>query len=152
MPESSDIDAALCALLWNDAQLRALMPDGVFMDVAGLSATTGKNSTRFVVLTVFEQFDRPVFGGRGYEDALYLVQAVALVQSPGSAVATGDVKAAAARIQALLEDKSFGVTGYTWMTSHREKRHRTEEVDDGDPTIRWKHRGGFYRVQMSAAF
>jgi hypothetical protein len=42
-----------------------------------------------------------------------------------------------------------GVTGYTWMTTHRENRIRQTEVDEVDPTLRWQHRGGQYRVQMS---
>jgi hypothetical protein len=150
MADGSDIDAALCALLWNDAQLRALMPDGVHMDSAGLSPTTGKNPTRFVLVSVFEAFDVGVFGKRGFEDALYLIQAVALVQAPESGTPTGDVKAAAARIEALLEDQPLTVAGYTWMTTHRERRHRTQEVDSADATIKWNHRGGFYRVQMTA--
>jgi hypothetical protein len=41
------------------------------------------------------------------------------------------------------------VTGYTWMTLHRESRIRVTEVDEADSSIRWYRRGGNYRCQMS---
>ena len=139
-PDSSDIDAALVAVLYADSLLRQLMPDGVWMDEAppGL--------TRFVLVSLIDERDVPVFGGRAFEDALYAVKAVALGTASGIVV-----KAAASRIDALLEDQSFDVAGYTWMTTHRETRVRAKEVDDLDPSIRWFHRGGHYRVQVARA-
>lgn len=144
-PDSSDIDEALSRTLRDDATLAALMPDGVYFDVAG------PNAERFVLISLADEVDMPIFGGNGYESALYLVKAVAL-ESTG-----GNVKAAAARIQDLLEDQPInllagspaGVPGYTWMTCHRESRVRQTEVDEQDPNIRWNHRGGRYRVDMS---
>jgi hypothetical protein len=41
------------------------------------------------------------------------------------------------------------VTGYTYMTMHREKPERRTEVDDLDASIKWNRRGGQYRVQMA---
>lgn len=142
MADSSEIDAALVNKLLNDAQLRALMPDGVFFDLAGPSIATGKNSTRFVLVSLVDENDRAVFQRRGFEDALYLIRAVALQGA-------GDVKTAAARIDTLLEDQPLTVAGYTWMTTHRESRVRTMEEDSVDISIKWAHRGGMYRVQMS---
>ena len=144
MPDSSAIDQALIDKLLNDATLRALMPDGVFFEEAGASMVGGGNPTQFVIVSLVDAVDEPMFGGRAYEDVLYLVKAVEL-----SSVATKNIKAAAARIDVLLEDQPLTVAGYTWMTCHRESRIRLTEVDDQDTTIRWFRRGGHYRVEMS---
>jgi hypothetical protein len=74
---------------------------------------------------------------------LYLVKAVGLA-STGA-----DVKAAAARIEAVLEDVPLTIPGYVHMVTCREARIRYTEVDAVDDTIRWQHRGGHYRVQAS---
>lgn len=140
MADSSDIDAALIAVLQNDATLKAAMPDGVFFGLAGLSIATGKNSTRFVLVSIAENVDRAVFGGRAIESVLYLVKAVSL---------SGDSKGAAARIDQLVEDQPLTVAGYTWMSSAREQRVREMERDDVDASIVWTHRGGLYRIEMS---
>ena len=95
MVDSSDIDAAVIAVLQNDATLRAAMPDGVFFGLAGPSFATGNNATKFVLVSVLENLDRAVFGGRAIESVLYLVQAVSL---------SGDSKGAAKRIDELLEN------------------------------------------------
>jgi hypothetical protein len=137
MPDSSAVDAALNAVLLGDATLMAILTDGVYFDEAA------QGSTKFAIVSLLAHSDEAIFGGRKIEDALYLVKAVVL-NSSGA-----DVKTAAARIDALLEDQPLTVTGYTWMTTHREERVRTMEVDDIDPSIRWQHRGGHYRVTMS---
>jgi hypothetical protein len=142
--DSSDIDAALIAVLQNDATLRAAMPDGVFFGLAGLSVATGKNATRFVLVSIAENHDAAVFGGRAFESVLYLVQAVSINGSPPP-----DSKGAAARIDQLIEDVPITVAGYTWMSSAREQRVRELERDDVDASIVWTHRGGLYRVEMS---
>lgn len=139
MPDSSAVDAAIVSALLNDTTLMALMTDGVFWDQAKPGAE------KFVIVSLVDEADEGKFGGRAYEDALYLVKAVAL----GSSGA--DVKTAAARIDTLLEDKSLTASGYAWMTAHREARVRYTEVDDVDPSIKWQHRGGRYRVQMSVS-
>lgn len=137
MSDSSLIDAALLAVLANDVTLQTLLPHGVYFDEAKQSAT------HFIIVSLVTQSDEAVFGGRAIEDALYLVKAVTLGPS-------GDtVKTAAARIDALLEEQSLTVAGYTWMATFREDRVRYTEVDDTDPSIRYQHRGGHYRVQMS---
>lgn len=144
MPDSSDIDGALVAKLLADATLMALTPDGVFVDEAGKSLVTGGNAKAFVIVSLVDEADAPVFGQRGFEDALYLVKVVEL-----STVTPSHVKAAAARIDALLEDGTLTVTGYTHMVMNREARIRLTEVDEVDASIRWYHRGGHYRVQQS---
>jgi hypothetical protein len=147
MPDSSDIDSALVAKLQADVALTTLMPDGVFMDEAGKSIVTGGNSTRFVIVSLVDERDEDVFGGTAFEDALYLVKAVELKPPTGS----GNIKAAAARIQVVLHDQVLTVAGYTPMAMHRESRIRLLEVDDVDATIRWMHRGGHYRVQQAVS-
>jgi hypothetical protein len=139
MPDSSAIDNALVAKLGADVTLMALMPNLVYMDEAP------KNATRFVIVSLVDEVDEPRFGGCAYEDALYLVKAVELKP----AVGTGNVQAAAARIQVLLNDQVLTVAGYSHMVMHRESRIRTTEVDDVDASIRWFHRGGHYRVQQA---
>jgi phosphopantothenate synthetase len=104
------------------------------------------NSTRFVIVSLVDEADEAQFGGRAFEDALYLVEARILSTTTNANAA---VKAAAARIDALLEDQTLSVTGYVWSTMHRESRVRLTEVDDADSAIRWFRRGGNYRVQMS---
>lgn len=136
-PDSSAIDAAVIALLQADATLSALVPDGVWMDEAA------EGSKRFVVVALLDEVDVGQFGGRAYEDTLYVVKAVML------STAGGNIRQAAARIDELLEDQPLTVSGYGWMTMHRENRVRLTEVDDVNAAIRWHHRGGHYRVQMA---
>lgn len=138
MADSSDIDAALVVKLGSDAALLALCPNGVYFDEAPPGAT------RFVIVSLADEQDEDVEGGTAYEDGLYQVEARML-----STISGANIKAAAARIQALLHDQSLTVSGYTYMTCHRESRIRLTEVDDQDNSIRWFRRGGNYRVQMS---
>lgn len=140
MPDSQDIDTAVLTKLSSDGTLLGLMPNGVYFDEAP------PGSQRFVIVSLVDEADAAVFGGRKFEDAHYLIKAVALSTA---ASAAANVKAAAARIDALLEDATLTVSGYTTFEVSRESRIRITEVDDVDPTIRWYHRGGQYRVQMT---
>lgn len=150
-PDSSLIDAALVALLLADTGspdgLMQLLPDGVFVDEAPPGAK------RFVIVSLLDEADEATFDGRAIEDALYLVKAVAKSDA-GVNMAT-----AAARLDFLLEDARLTagspgaeLEGYTCMSVNREARLRITEVDDLDPAIRWHHRGGHYRVQMSVNY
>jgi hypothetical protein len=139
MPDSSLIDNALVAKLGADVTLLSYCTNGVYWDEAP------PNATKFVIVSLIEEADEAEFGGRAYEDALYLVKAVAI------STAGANVQAAAARIDALLEDQTLTVSGYTHMVMHRESRVRITEVDDQDASIRWFHRGGHYRVQQALA-
>ena len=136
--DSSDIDNALIAKLGADATLPALVPNGVYWGEAPPS------STRFVVVSLADEEDVPMFGGRAFEDGLYLVKAVML------STAGGDIKAAAARIDALLDQQPLTVSGYSVTSVRRESRERQTEVDAVDASLRWFHRGGLYRVVASA--
>jgi len=144
MPDSSDIDAALVGTLAADAALGQLCPNGVYVDEAP------PGSTRFVIVSLVDEDDVGMFGGRAFEDALVQIEARML-----STVAGANPKAAAARIDALLDPQpplppaTLTVEGYAGMALHRESRIRTTEVDDADPSIRWYRRGGRYRVVMS---
>jgi hypothetical protein len=148
MPDSSDIDNALVAVLGSDAALLALCPNGVYMNEAP------PGSTRFVVITVIDALDVGQFGTaatttprratRAIEDVLYMVEARMLNMPAG-----GDIKGAARRIDELIEDVPLVVPGYGWMASFRENRERDIEVDSVDVTVRWLRRGGRYRVQMA---
>jgi hypothetical protein len=137
--DSSEIDNALTALLLADSTLMGMMPDGVYYDEANANA----NAQRFVLISVFSEHD--VAPGRTFEDHLYFIRAVAL------STTGGDVKGAAHRIDELLEDThALVVPGYTLAKLHREERFRHTEVDSVNPDIRWLHRGGYYRLQMTS--
>ncbi len=137
MADSSLIDNALVAKLGADTTLLAICTNGVYWDEAP------PGSTKFVIVSLVDEIDEPVFGGRAYEDALYLVKAVSL------STAGANMQAAAARIETLLNDQTLTVSGYTHMVMHRESRVRLTEVDEVDASIRWFHRGGHYRVQQA---
>jgi hypothetical protein len=137
--DSSDVDAALSAKLLGDATLMALMPDGVYFDVAS------KNATRFVLLSLLTHEDNYQFGGEAWEVFTYLVKAVALNTSGG------DVKTAAQRIHTLLQDGTLSATGYGLMRMQRTERLRITEVDEANNDIRWQHRGGHYEVWVAAS-
>ena len=137
-PDSSNVDSAIINLLLNDSQLKTMMPDGVFYDEANPGAQ------RFVIVSMVEEFDLATFAKRGVEEAVYLVKAVALSTSGG------DVRGAAARIDALLEDtRQLNAAGFTIVDCHRVERMRITEVDAVNADLRWQHRGGRYRVQAA---
>jgi len=137
MVDSSAIGNALVAKLGGDATLLALCPNGIYFDEAPPGAT------RFVIVSLVFAQDEGVFGGRAFEDHLYLVEARMLSTSGG------DSKAAAARIDALLEGGVLTIDGYDLMTMHRDEFARGTEVDAIDPSLRWTRRGGRYQVQAS---
>jgi hypothetical protein len=138
MADSSDIDNALVAKLGADATLLALVPNGIYIDEAPPGAT------RFVIVSLVDEADVGRFGSRSHEDALYLVEARML-----STVAGANIKAAAARIDVLLEQGTLTVSGYSLMALFRESRIRLTEVDAADPVLRWYRRGGNYRLVVS---
>ena len=139
--DTSAVDAALVALLAADPEFAALVPDGVYVDEAP------PNSKRFAIVSrVPGPGDIATFGaGRAIEDYEFLIKVVMLSS------ANGDIRAAAARIDQLLEDQPLTIAGYEWMTSYRTEFLRMTEKDAIDPAIRWLHRGGRYRVQLAIA-
>jgi hypothetical protein len=135
MADSSAILNALIAKLGSDTALLALMPNGVHEDVApALSA-------RFVIVSQILSVDKSVFQRRAWEDALYLVEA--------RTRNNGDVRAAAARIDVLLDGGTLTVSGFGLMKLQREEFVRGTEADEVDSSILWIRRGGRYRVQMA---
>jgi hypothetical protein len=137
MADSSQVDAAVIGRLLGDATLSSLMSDGVYWDVAA------HGKTRFVIVSQVDHSDEPMLQGTAYERFLYLVKAVELSTSGAN------ISAASARIQTLLHDATFAVTGYGLMVSRRVERVRYTEVDEVDRDIRWQHRGGQYEVMVS---
>jgi len=135
--DPAEVDAAIVTHLANDATLAGLLPDGVYMDIA----PSGK--TQFVIVSLVIHEDNYMLGGEAFEKALYLVKAVD--KSTSGSIA----KAAAARIQTLLQDVPLTITGYTHMLTQREERVRYTEVDESEPDTRWQHRGGRYAVFVS---
>jgi hypothetical protein len=136
-PDSSAIANALIAKLGADTELLAHVPDNVHEDMGP------EGAKRFVVVSQILATDQAVMNqGRVIEDALFLIEARVLKGSgPTTACA-----AAAARIEALLEDGTMDVPGYRVTQMFREEFVRGTEVDERDRTIVWKRRGGRYRV------
>lgn len=139
MPDSGLVDNALVDKLNADATLIALLP-GKFHFEEG-----PPGATRFGIVSLVDHVDVPAFQGRTFEESVYLVKAVAL----STAATEGNMRAAAARIDTLLEGNPLTATGYTTMNVRRTARIRLTEVDEADPSIRWYHRGGQYEVVMS---
>jgi hypothetical protein len=137
MADTSDIANALIAKLGSDTALLALCPNGVYRDQAPPGAT------RFVIVSLMAGEDIGVFGRRAIEAGVYLVEARML------STAGGNIKAAAARIDVLLEDQPLTVAGFAWSTMHREEPIGFTDVDAGDASLRWFRRGGRYRLEMS---
>jgi hypothetical protein len=145
--DSSGILNAVIAKLGADTTLLGLMPNGVYEDEAP------PGSKRFVIVSQIVAVDVDVFGQRAIEDMRFFAEARALI-APG--VPLGNVAAAAARIDELLDPQppadpaTIDVAGYGCMRILREEFLRPPtEVDERDATIRWRRRGGQYRVWMS---
>lgn len=140
--DTSAVESALVAVLAGDPTFAALVPHGVYVDEAP------PNSTRFAIVSRVPGSlgDAAIFGvGRAFEDYVFLIKAVMLSS------ANGDIRAAAERIDQLLEDQPLTIEGYEWMTTYRVEHVRATEKDAIDPAMRWHHRGGRYRVQLSLA-
>ncbi len=138
-PDGALIDQAILDRLWGDATMRSLCPDGVWFD------TSDEKAKRFIVVSLIDHNDVPVFDGKGWENSLYLVKAVMLNSAGGSP------KEAAARIDALLNDWNSAVTDFGHLSTARERRLRYTEKDSENTAIRWLHRGGHYRAHASVA-
>jgi len=150
MPDSSAIDQALIDYLLADGLLRTLLPDGVFWSEAGPSLVHGGASTRFVIVSLSDAVDVPMFGGRAFEDVLYAVKTVELLTATGR-----NSRAAAARLDQLLDPQppdprpTLAIDGYGVMVLRRRTRMRYTEVDEVDASIRWQHRGGTYQLMAA---
>lgn len=144
MPDSSDIENALVAALSRDPTLLSLMPNGVYFGLAP------EQSTQYVLVSLVDAHDEPMFGGRAFEQYVYAVRAVEV-----STVGTRNVKAASARIDAILDPPppapplSLTIPGYALKLSRRQERIRFDEIDEVDRSIRWSHRGAQYSVWVA---
>jgi hypothetical protein len=131
------VTLALLQLLQQDAALQALLPDGAWF------AEAPPGSTRFAILALVSAADVPMFGGPAYKDAVYLVEARALMTTGA------DVENAYARIATLLTDTELAIPGYGAMLVQFEEELETVEVDDIDPSIRWNRCGGHLHVMVA---
>lgn len=134
----SAIDAAIYNALAGDTALRALMPDGVFWDIA-------PGADHFVLIARSEGEHMDALANEdGWDRITYTVQAV---DQSGSVVASND---AAYRIHELLhhglQDVEAG--NYTVMHIARVLPIRYMEVDPQNTAARWQHHGGQYQVMV----
>jgi hypothetical protein len=132
---SHDVDRAVIERLAGDAELTALMPDGVYFEPAPL----GAKACVVVALTAHE--DAYVFGGAAWELFTYSIEALELETSADHA------GAAEARIKALMQDGPLTPAGYAVMNVKRYGYFHLIEVDDGNAT-RWQHCGANYQVMV----
>jgi hypothetical protein len=131
------VTIAILQILQQDTALRVLMPDGAWF------AEAPPGATRFVIVQLVSSAEAPMFGGPAYKDAVYLVEARALMTSGA------DVEQAFARITTLLTDADLTMTGYGAMLTQFEEEIETVEVDDIDPSIRWNRCGGHLHVMVA---
>jgi len=138
MPNSREIDNALAAKLGSDATLRALMPNGVFWDVAPVDCT------QVVILSFVDEKDEHEHQKRAIEDTVYEVKVI-----ERSTVTTSNIDAACGRIDELLDGGTLTAPGYTLMVMYRERRRRSTVRDEASLEIRWFEEAAQYRVMMS---
>jgi len=138
LPDSGEIDNAVIDALNADAELRALAPDGVYFG----AAPPGRES--FVIVSLVEGLSLAQMGAtterRAAEQVQYIVKVVLLNGEDA------DARKAGARIDAVLEDQTIPIDGYTCLSIVRTDRIRDSEPDAAEPSIVWKHRGGYYRI------
>jgi len=138
VPNTSDLDRALVAKLAGDAALTALMPDGVWMDIAP------HGSKRYVRIRLIDAANESRFGGRAYQTKAYDVEAVALNAT------SDDMDAAGARIEALLEDVALPLPpDLALMDLIQLRPLRDGQHDDRDSSLHWFFRGGRYQLRAS---
>jgi hypothetical protein len=132
------VDAALIAALAADGPLAALLPDGVYVDVAP------SNRTRFVIVQAQTQEIEEGFGMELYETFRYRITARVLMTTGA------DANTAAFRIRELLSWLPLGpIDGYTHMETLQVERVKFTEVDAIDNDTRWQIAGGDYEIFVS---
>jgi hypothetical protein len=135
--DASEIEKALIAKLANDAELKALLPDGVFWDLAR------QGSELFVIVSLSTSRGLAEFQDRDTMRAfIYTVKGVALGTD-------GDpIKQAEARIHALLDRGTLDLTaaGCTLMLMRWVDRVRYTETVAAET---WQHRGARYEITVT---
>lgn len=144
MSRSRSITNAIIAKLGADAELLALMPNGVYRANRGPEGATALVE---VELVSGSSHDEPMFGGRAWEDHRYTVQAVQRM-TRGSVSNVGD---AAARIDALLEGGTLELpAGFGVMVMQRQVFIDDDSLlDERDPSVAWDVCGGIYQVMVT---
>jgi len=141
---SSDVETAVIALLAADAELTALLPDGVWYDTAPFGATA------FCIVASIDHVDAYVLHGAAAERFLLLVKAVCQDSSDGAAAIA--VEQAEQRIYTLLQDahdtQRLAPSGYRTMLCHRANYVRYTDLDE-EVDQRWLHRGGHFEVLVA---
>jgi hypothetical protein len=140
--KSTDIDMAVINVLKADAALKALLPDGVWYDVAPF------NSKRYVIVSLFDPIDFNVFGQRAIEDNTYLVKSVGL----STVLSSTQSGTAADLIDDLLDGVTLTIPGFASAYCERNpnnSRIRQSRPDQIDASILWHEAGGFYRVRAT---
>ena len=134
------VTIALLQILQQDTALRLLLPDGTWFSEAP------PGSTRFAIVSLVSAADVAMFGGPAYKDAVYLVEARALMTDGTS---SSDVENGYARIATLLTDADLAIPGYGAMLMQFEEELETVELDDLDASIRWTRCGGHLHVMVA---
>ena len=134
----SEIDTVVFSALNTDPALLALLPDGVFWDVA-------PGASKFVLLSRSDGEHANALGGDGWLRVTYTAKAVI---ASASVVAAND---AAFRIHELLHWGLQDVTAGNYLIMHVERvlPIRYTEVDAQNTAARWQHHGGQYSVMVS---
>lgn len=136
---SPAVDAALETYLAADAELMALLPDGVWWRVAPA------DKKRFLLLSLADHADAYVMPyGVAWERFVYLVKAVTEGKS-GLVAAQAE-----ARIHLLLQDQTLTAPGYhpSMVIQRTERLPPGPEVDEVTDA-RWHHRGGQYELLIT---
>jgi hypothetical protein len=134
MADTRQVDIALIGYLSADAELMALLPGGVWWDQSPLGLT------KVCIVGQLTHLDAYVLSGDPlWERITYLVKAV----TQGSSSVTAND--AAARMDALLLNARFAITGYQIVNCERQERVRYAETDD-ETDLQWQHSGGHYEL------
>lgn len=130
------IEEAVIAKLRADATLRTLAPGGVFQDIAPPAV-----GEPFVIVTLQAHQDIYEQDVASAEPAMET--GFVLVKAVGQATTRAAVKAAGARVHAVLQGATLTISGGHSMDVSRENRVAYVEADG---PVRWQHSGGIYAV------
>ena len=137
--DANEVDRAVVGVLADDAELAALLPDGVYWDLAPAG------SSQFVLVSLSESRGMPELNdGDTFRALTYLVKAVARGTS------SAPTAAADARIQALLDHGAIDLpaaAGCAVMAIRWLDRVRYSEITPD--AEQWQHRGGRYEVSVT---